>query len=442
MRLEQLETRALLAVMVGPLTGTEGFPISGQIAKFADTDVQGSPQASIAWGDGHTTAGTILSSGTNFTVDGSNTFAVPGTYPVTVTVIGTGGSTATGQGQATISAIPLLATGTTITPVPNQPFTGVVASFSDPYPRLTASGHSATIAWGDGSTSIGTIAAHGGGGFNVTGTNTYAAAGTVSVTVTVTRLVDNQSATATTNSVVVSSRALSGQLDPLSDTGVSSTDGITAINHPSFFGTAMKYAVIQFYGRRTDQAQPILLGQAVADATGAWNFSVGALPDGTYNFTVAQIPTNGPPTQMALLTPVNVIIDTVAPTAVSTVAHPSNGWVTIVFKDNLSGLDRSAIANPANYALVLSRTLRIHPKSATIVPSATVAPNDPVAVTLQFSALPRHRTVDTIALGGITDLAGNGLATQYVHAPAAVGGDPRPSSSRPAARLRNKMLRV
>ncbi len=127
----------LLAVVVGPVTGSEGFPVTGQIATFLSSDVQGTnPTASISWGDGHMTAGTVVMDGTNFAVDGSNTYAVNGTYPVNVTVNGTDGSTASGTGQATISPVMLLATGTTITPVAGQPFTGVVASFTDPYPGL------------------------------------------------------------------------------------------------------------------------------------------------------------------------------------------------------------------------------------------------------------------------------------------------------------------
>ena len=196
--------RELLAVTVGPVTGSEGFPVTGQIATFLSSDVQGSsPTASISWGDGHTTTGIVVMDGTNFAVDGSNTYAVNGTYPVNVTVSGTDGSTASGTGQATISPVMLLATGTTITPVAGQPFTGVVASFTDPYPGLSSSSYAATVAWGDGHTTIGTIAANGSGGFSVAGTNTYAAAGPDSVTVTITRLIDNQSATATSSAVVV-----------------------------------------------------------------------------------------------------------------------------------------------------------------------------------------------------------------------------------------------
>jgi hypothetical protein len=543
--IEQLETRELLAVAVGPLSGTEGFLLSGQIATFASSDVQGtSPTATIAWGDGHTTAGSVVPSGTDFAVDGANTYAVNGMYTVTVTVNGNGGSSASGHGTATINPVSPVATGTTITPVAGAPFTGIVASFTEPYPGLTAANYAATVAWGDGHTTTGTVESNGTGRFNVTGTNTYGAAGTKSVTVTITRMIDGQSAIATSSAVIVApsitasgttiiataeqpftgtvamfsdgtpgavpsdyhasiswgngqsavgmvvasgpgsfnvvgstvfgispsnvqivvtivrnsdgvtatansagiitsaSTTLGGELNPLSDTGVSNTDGVTAINYPSFFGTATPYAVVQFYARRIDQAQPVLLGQAVASASGSWNFAVGALPNGAYTFSVAQLPTNGSPTPMTLLTPGNVIIDTEQPRTVAASGSSKTSQIAITFKDNLSGLDRTTVMNRLNYALIGPHGIRVHPASVLIVPSAAVASNDPITVTLRFDQLPKNRAHLKIALGGITDVAGNGLAREYVKVhmtsrdPAAI------RSSRPGARAIHKARHV
>src|SRR5438105_3777170 len=52
------------------------------------------------------------------------------------------------------------------------PFTGLVATFSGA-PGESAGAFQATILWGDGHQSGGSIAADPGGGFDVTGTNTY-----------------------------------------------------------------------------------------------------------------------------------------------------------------------------------------------------------------------------------------------------------------------------
>jgi hypothetical protein len=66
-----------------------------------------------------------------------------------------------------------------------RPFTGVVATFSDADPNANAKDYTATINWGDGHLTNGTIAADGLGGFSVTGTNTYATAGAFPVSVDV-----------------------------------------------------------------------------------------------------------------------------------------------------------------------------------------------------------------------------------------------------------------
>ncbi len=62
---------------------------------------------------------------------------------------------------------------------------GIVATISDPNTSATASAYSATINWGDGTTSAGTVAG-GNGSFTVSGNHPYASAGTYPVAVTIT----------------------------------------------------------------------------------------------------------------------------------------------------------------------------------------------------------------------------------------------------------------
>ena len=88
---ERLEARELLAVSVcADQREPEGFPFTGAVATFAAADVQGSPSsAARSRGATATSApGTITTATTGFSVTGANTYAVPGTYPVTVTVYG------------------------------------------------------------------------------------------------------------------------------------------------------------------------------------------------------------------------------------------------------------------------------------------------------------------------------------------------------------------
>ncbi|QDV37396.1 Ig-like domain-containing protein [Tautonia plasticadhaerens] len=205
---ERLERRELFAVEVLGISAIEGVELTLPVATFQPGDVQGTVdqlRAVIRWGDGQASPGRIARSGTpgEIAVIGDHVYAVQGQYPVAVTVLGAGMSQASGRGSATVEDAPLVATGTAITPVVGRPFDGVVASFVDAYPGLDAGAYLATIAWGDGTTSAGTIAAAPAGGFNVLGAHTYDAMGPNQAVVTVTRSLDGQSDDATTSVVVV-----------------------------------------------------------------------------------------------------------------------------------------------------------------------------------------------------------------------------------------------
>lgn len=63
-------------------------------------------------------------------------------------------------------------------------FTGTVATFSSANPAATARDFFAVINWGDGHLTNGAVTANAQGGFNVSGTNTFATAGLVPVSVT------------------------------------------------------------------------------------------------------------------------------------------------------------------------------------------------------------------------------------------------------------------
>jgi hypothetical protein len=91
---------------------------------------------------------------------------------------------------ATPNGLPIVtgAQGTTNAAVNNTTslgvaFTGVVATFSDQDPAANAKDFTATINWGDGHLTNGTITADGTGGFSVSGTNTYTRLGLVPINV-------------------------------------------------------------------------------------------------------------------------------------------------------------------------------------------------------------------------------------------------------------------
>ena len=187
-----------LAVTATNFSVAESAPFNGTVATFSDANTAltaASFIATIAWGDGTTTAGTITGASGSFTVSGQHTYADEGSFTdtVTVTEIG-GGATASGSGTATVTEADVLSgTPRTFTALANVPFTGAVATFTDADTANVASDFTATINWGDGTTTPGTVAG-GAGSFTVSGTHTYAASGSYAVTVT---LADDAPGTAT-----------------------------------------------------------------------------------------------------------------------------------------------------------------------------------------------------------------------------------------------------
>ena len=80
---------------------------SGAVASFTDADPAGALadySATISWGDGTTSPGTVAASGSSFSVTGSHTFAASALGPqtITVTICDAGGSCATATSQALI----------------------------------------------------------------------------------------------------------------------------------------------------------------------------------------------------------------------------------------------------------------------------------------------------------------------------------------------------
>jgi hypothetical protein len=163
------------------------------VAAFSDQDAGGTASdysAAIDWGDGDTTVPGSVSIQPDSQVAGqfdvyaskTNPYAEEGSQTITVTITDNPAS-ATAKSTVIVADAPLKPVNVTVSPVAGAPFTGVVASFTDSDPAGTISDYSALITWGDGNSSPGTIMANGSGGFDVTGSNTFAAAGSYGVSV-------------------------------------------------------------------------------------------------------------------------------------------------------------------------------------------------------------------------------------------------------------------
>jgi VCBS repeat-containing protein len=181
------EADVLVPVPLGPLTANPNV-VDGVVARFTDANlasVAGDFAASIDWGDGTGTSGTISEVNGTITVSGTHAYANAGKYPVLVRLIDDdGGASATLQREAFIG-LPLsgevtLASATEHVVLANTS----IASFVAFDANAPASTFTATIDWGDGSSSPGTVVGVD-GSFTVQGGHTYAEEGSYALHTTI-----------------------------------------------------------------------------------------------------------------------------------------------------------------------------------------------------------------------------------------------------------------
>jgi hypothetical protein len=141
-----------LTVTVPQVSATEGAAFSGTVAMGASAGTTKPFTASIHWGDGVTTPGSVtLNPDGTFSVSGLHTYAEEGSYPLSVLVQDAAGHTASGFNTATVADAPLSASGAvTLSAGRNG---ALAAAFTDADPCGTVMDYQAMITWGDGSTS-------------------------------------------------------------------------------------------------------------------------------------------------------------------------------------------------------------------------------------------------------------------------------------------------
>lgn len=185
------------------VTGTEGAEINATVASGSTSEkTNACLRATIDWGDGATTNGTIPAGGSSFTVRGRHTYAQAGAPDLVTTVrdICSPGS-ASAHSPVTIADAPLSATGTPVSAYARYPATVVVATFTDGNPLAKPADFTATVDWGDGTSGPATVDARSGGGFQVTGTTTYKTPDSYPVSVAIAD-VGGSTATATTTATI------------------------------------------------------------------------------------------------------------------------------------------------------------------------------------------------------------------------------------------------
>jgi hypothetical protein len=165
----------------------EGSSTPFNVATF--TDPGGSEPisdytATITWGGagGQSTSGTVVSlGGGNFTVTTSRVLE-EGSYPVSVTVVHDQLPAVTASGTITVADAPLSASSSNLSTQQGIALksTQQVATFIDGFAAAPLGDFTATVTWGDGSSSSATVTQPGGAGtaFIVSAGHTYAVSGT------------------------------------------------------------------------------------------------------------------------------------------------------------------------------------------------------------------------------------------------------------------------
>src|SRR5205823_5916117 len=129
--------------------------------------------ATVAWGDGQTSAASVTSATSGFQIQGVHSYSSSGVYSAAITLQDAHGTTSTNTASITVTDTP-----PQLVMTPNlSAFKGLalqptLATFSD-HSGATPSQFTAMVDWGDGHQSVVTIVNYAAGAFAVTGGHLY-----------------------------------------------------------------------------------------------------------------------------------------------------------------------------------------------------------------------------------------------------------------------------
>ncbi|MGH7137112.1 MAG: DUF4214 domain-containing protein, partial [Pirellulales bacterium] len=217
---------------------TAGAAFSGPVAIFNDSATSAPASgftAVISWGDSQNdvTAGSVTGGDGQFTVSGNHTYAQDGSFPVTVTIEENSGVSGAVEDEATTSAIVeppagFTATPTTLTGTEGASVSGTVATFTDPGSTAAPTAFTATIDWGDGSSSTTAAISGSSGNYTVTGNHTYSDYGSFTVSVSILETANTASLFATSTADIADANTLTATGDTFTATAGSTFSGAVA----------------------------------------------------------------------------------------------------------------------------------------------------------------------------------------------------------------------
>ena len=422
-----------------PISTTAGATFSGSVATFTQYSLSPASDftATIAWGDGHTTTGTVTA-GTNgvFTVSGTNVYTESGKYTAAVTISTISGTTASVDSPATVADPAITATAGSVSALAGVAFNGTVASFTDPDFYYSAGEFTAKIVWGDGSSPTAGTITGGAGSFTVTGSHTYATPSSgIPFTVLITHVGGMPGVLGSSTTVTGSARILTrllGAIEASSDTGVSSSDGITRDTTPIYAGTGQVGATVTVYATPAG-GSPKAVGSGLINSSGNWVVQLSALSDGAYTVTASMTdPATGVTVETTGLKSSagggSLVVDTRGPVVNGVSFTLGTGRLVVTMTDPGAGMNPAGVANAANFAFGLPVGLAFRTYSPSSI-SAVHTTGTTYVTTLGYNLGKRPTAggyVITIHAAGITDLAGNTLNEQTFVTFPQIGNSPNP----------------
>ena len=175
------------------VSAVAGVQFNGTVATFTDPVIGNNDYtAKIIWGDGTAedsgkvswTGELAANNHRILNVTGSHTYVQPGKYEIKVHVFGGPGGDGNASPIATVTETPISLAVAVPNVVEGGTVNGQVGTITTQNTAAAASSFSATINWGDGTTSAGAIAKAGNTTFSVSGTHTFGEEGQVTVVVT------------------------------------------------------------------------------------------------------------------------------------------------------------------------------------------------------------------------------------------------------------------
>jgi hypothetical protein len=275
------------------------------LATFTDADPAGTVSdysASIAWGDGITSTGSVVLGTGNFKVQANHTYVQPGSYTITSTITDSGGVATIIQATATVG----IREG-------QQYQTVLSLALPDPVMSSPPSYYTTTINWGDGNNGNGTatpVCSYATGQLTgsllVTATHVYASSGTFTISATATNPYTNASSNGT-KSVTVGDAILNGIRQSLAAVASNSTGtvAVAQFEDTNSSGTTSQFTATIVWGDGSSNSSGTIT--AVSGTPGLFNVQGSHTYSSTGAYTIQTTITDSGGQNVVVNTPVTVV---------------------------------------------------------------------------------------------------------------------------------------